>query len=571
MILHKQILWLFCFLIFLDLHAQEIKESNVSSVSKTDKKFLKFYFEAERNKVLEDYNQAVAFYQKCIEINPEEPSPYYQIGKIQLYVFNELDDAEYNIRQAIFLNPEKEWLYYDLLAIYNFQNNLESQIDIYENLIDINQDKELYYFESIRILIDLKKYQEAHRFIKKTEKKFSTNPDLLLFKKEIYLKQENLKEAEKIGKKLIEISPAFYPDLAETYMYFSEYNKAEETYKNLLEVDPQNPQALVALYKIYVIKNQINNQEFYLSKIASNLEVPVETKKTIFSELLMKNDFMKYESFKQIVKNSLSIHQEEPIFHLILGDIYGKEKLYETATKHYHQSLYSGLIKDDYIYNKLVQMYWQQEKYNDVLKTLEEAISRFPFNTEFYYYKGLSLLNQEQYLETIETLLKGKDFIFDNELLISDFYSIIGDAYHKMENHLESDQAYINALKHNPENTLVLNNYSYYLSIRGDDLIKAEEMIIRCIQLTKENPNASYIDTYAWVLYKLEKYDLALHQIELALSLNPSSAVLLDHYGDILYKLGMKEQALNEWKKAFQLDNQNIILETKINQSILNE
>ena len=69
MILHKQILWLFCFLIFLDLHAQEIKESNVSSVSKTDKKFLKFYFEAERNKVLEDYNQAVAFYQKCIEIN----------------------------------------------------------------------------------------------------------------------------------------------------------------------------------------------------------------------------------------------------------------------------------------------------------------------------------------------------------------------------------------------------------------------------------------------------------------------------------------------------------------------
>ena len=216
-------------------------------------------------------------------------------------------------------------------------------------------------------------------------------------------------------------------------------------------------------------------------------------------------------------------------------------------------------------------MYLQQEKYNDVLKTAEDAINRFPFNTEFYYYKGLSLLNQEQYLETIETLLKGKDFIFDNELLISDFYSIIGDAYHKMENHLESDQAYINALKHNPENTLVLNNYSYYLSIRGDDLIKAEEMILRCIHLTKENPNASYIDTYAWVLYKLEKYDLALHQIELALSLNSSSAVLLDHYGDILYKLGMKEQALNEWEKAFQLDNQNIILETKINQSILNE
>ncbi|MAQ31198.1 MAG: hypothetical protein CMD26_00465 [Flavobacteriales bacterium] len=571
MILHKQIIWLFCFLNFLNLHAQDINKSNASSVSKTDKKFLKFYFEAERYKVLEDYNQAVEFYQKCIETNPEEPSPYYQIGKIQLYVFNELDDAEYNINQAIFLSPEKEWLYYDLLTIYNFQNNLELQREIYEKLIDINQDKELYYFESIRILIDLKKYQEAHRFIKKTEKQFSASPDLFLLKKEIYIKQENLKEAEKIGKKLIEISTIFYPELAETYMYFSEYNKAEETYKKLLEIEPQNAQALVALYKIYVIKNKINSQEFYLSKIAPNPEVPVETKKTIFSELLMKNDFMKYKSFKKIVKSSLSIHPEEPIFHLILGDIYGKEKLYETAIKHYHSSLYSGLIKDDYIYNKLVQMYWQQEKYNDVLKTVDEAISRFPFNTEFYYYKGLSLLNQEKYLETIETLLKGKDFIFENERLISDFYSIIGDAYHKMENHSESDQAYIKALKHNPKNTLVLNNYSYYLSIRGDDLVKAEEMIIRCIQLTEEKPNASYIDTYAWVLYQLERYDLALYQIELALTLSPSSSVLLDHYGDILYKLGRKEQARREWEKAFQLDNKNSSLEKKINQSILNE
>ena len=96
-------------------------------------------------------------------------------------------------------------------------------------------------------------------------------------------------------------------------------------------------------------------------------------------------------------------------------------------------------------------------------------------------------------------------------------------------------------------------------------------MIIRCNDLTKDSPSASFLATYAWVLYQLGKYDLALHQIELALTLSSSSSVLLDHYGDILYKLGMKEQARIEWEKAFQLDNENSSLEKKINQSILNE
>ena len=51
-------------------------------------------------------------------------------------------------------------------------------------------------------------------------------------------------------------------------------------------------------------------------------------------------------------------------------------------------------------------MYLQQEKYNDVLKTAEDAINRFPFNTEFYYYKGLSLLNQDSKKKLLDELAK---------------------------------------------------------------------------------------------------------------------------------------------------------------------
>ena len=123
----------------------------------------------------------------------------------------------------------------------------------------------------------------------------------------------------------------------------------------------------------------------------------------------------------------------------------------------------------------------------------------------------------------------------------------------------------------NVQNTFVLNNYSYYLSQRRENLPLAKEMIEECIQLTLETPNASFIDTYAWVLYQLKEYNLAKEQIQKALLLNTNSAVIIEHYGDILYKLGDKKEAVVQWGKAYQLDKTNLILKEKINTQTPNE
>ena len=127
-----------------------------------------------------------------------------------------------------------------------------------------------------------------------------------------------------------------------------------------------------------------------------------------------------------------------------------------------------------------------------------------------------------------------------------------------------SDQAYENALEHNPNNTYVLNNYSYYLSGREEKLFLAKEMIIKCINLTSNNPNPSFLDTYAWVLHKLGEHDLAKIEIEKALSLEEGSAVIFDHYGDILYSLGLLDDAKIQWQKAHSLDKENLTIKKKL-------
>ena len=110
---------------------------------------------------------------------------------------------------------------------------------------------------------------------------------------------------------------------------------------------------------------------------------------------------------------------------------------------------------------------------------------------------------------------------------------------------------------------MVLNNYSYYLSLEGTDLDKAERMSSKCVEL--EPGNATYLDTYAWVLYMQGNYTLARFYIEQAMSNDGSdNAVIYEHYGDILFKLGEINLALKNWNKSLELGNDSEQLPQKI-------
>ena len=129
----------------------------------------------------------------------------------------------------------------------------------------------------------------------------------------------------------------------------------------------------------------------------------------------------------------------------------------------------------------------------------------YSFKAIFYLFNGIGNIYLKKNQLAINSLKDGLLLIVDNNLLKAEFYAYLGDAYHGINNHVFSDESYENCLKITPNNSTVLNNYSYYLSVREENLLLAKEMIIRCIELTINDPNPSIIDTYAWILYKCKE------------------------------------------------------------------
>jgi Tfp pilus assembly protein PilF len=198
------------------------------------------------------------------------------------------------------------------------------------------------------------------------------------------------------------------------------------------------------------------------------------------------------------------------------------------------------------------------------VKDGEEALTLFPNQYSLYFYVGMGYLMQKDYGKAIGYLNNALNYDIESKPLKTQIYSSLGDAYQGEKRYKESAQAYEQALALDPNNSYTLNNYAYYLSLRNEDLAKAEKMSIKSNQLEKNK--ASFQDTYAWILFKLKKYSEAKDWMQKAIINNPNSAVQFEHLGDIFYKLGDVDQAVENWKKSLEIDPDSSSVKKKINE-----
>jgi Tfp pilus assembly protein PilF len=159
----------------------------------------------------------------------------------------------------------------------------------------------------------------------------------------------------------------------------------------------------------------------------------------------------------------------------------------------------------------------------------------------------------------------------NNDNLLADMLVSLGDVYNTESRFASSDSCYRAALNLQPDNAMALNNFSYYLSVRGENLEEAARMSEKSLKL---RPNeATFLDTYGWILYKQGKFKEAKTYIQKAIELSPNNGdpTLWEHLGDIEYKLGNKRQALEHWKAAVSKGETSITLQQKINEQKLND
>lgn len=534
-----------------------------------------FFTEGEKFFILEDFSKALLYYQRALEINPSNATIHYKIAEV-LARSNKQDDlikASTCIENALKLEKGNKYFYLLAAVIYNNLARFDKSAEAYETMIREVPGTEEYLYDLAAVYQYAGQPDDAIRTYNRTEEIFGINEMASLQKLRILMESGKTREALAEGEKLM----SAFPDEERYAMAFAETisqrGMRDEAIARLEKFVTANPEAgnakmlLAGLYRDARLEEkarplllslfddpfiELNSKLIILG--AYNTELNQNRQKNI-------QDPDKEAFALRLYEKLVATETESPELHIIGGDLYLSIGRDRDAQREYMKAVEGGEVNFE-VWENLIYLEVKLEQWDDVIRHAEEALDMYPNQSMIHYFLGFSYLRKREWREAIGSLEQAKKLGHSNPAFVCEINGLLGDAYNAVREFAKSDRAYEEALAYNPEYAIVLNNYSFYLALRKENLEKAEKM---AALLVKNNPNnPAFLDTYAWVLYTRQKYKEARRVIEKAISTGKANATHLEHYGDILFQLGDVDGAVEQWKKARGLNAKNENLNRKI-------
>jgi tetratricopeptide (TPR) repeat protein len=545
------------------MHVGKLSKKELNQISERE------FIEGMKQYVLGNNSEAFSQFETTYKRSPENGGVNYMLAKILLKNDNNYDQALNYALKALKLDPKNEYYYKLVAEIYEKQQNYTEAIKIIKRLINEVPFSEDYYYELADLNLFQKNYEESLKTYNKIDNLFGKSLEVTRQKQQIYLKLNKLSLAIKEGEELISSfpeEPEYKIALAEMLLSNDMLPEAIKLIDEVIKEDPQNPYARYILSSIYRTQKEFKKANEQLEYVFKNPEMELDIKLDILQDLL--RDAQTEESknnIKVLFDDMMKAHPHDAKAYSSYADMLLLQGNKKGALEKYLMA--KQLDNNNFnLWTQIINLDSELGKTDSVISHSEAALELFPNQAILWLYNGSAYYLKKNFLKAVESLEEGQKLAGNNAELLNQFNLQLGDTYNEAKEYKKSDEAFDAALKYEPYNEHALNNYSYFLSLRKEKLELAKEMSGKLI---KKSPEASYLDTYAWVLYQLKEYEEAKKYLELAL--NSNNGTIIEHYGDVLFKLGKIPEAVEQWKKAKGLGETSDLINKKIADKYLYE
>lgn len=535
----------------------------------TRRKFDYFFYEAINAKALGKFAESFDLLQHCYSIDSTNASVLIELG-VSYSSLGEKNKALDLFRRAVKYDPAN-YYYNMVLAELSRELDLkEETIEIYNYLLKTYPEKVELYFELANVYGDNGELDKGIQSLDSLQKYTGVSDVITLNKFRLYNMMDKKERAFEEIQSVIDKNPdniRYKLLIGDLYLQDNQAGKALDYYQQAKQIDPDEPLLILSMMNYYEKTNNKTAAVEELRKAITSSKMEVDTKLRLLARYitLLRQSREDIKMANPLFQSMFEQHPNNTRINMMYGDVLllqedkkGAMEQFEIYTKDnpadpagYEQML-RVVLPDTQALDKVVEI------------TLA-GIEHIPTAPQFYFYLGLAKFQQKKYKEALSIYEQGlTNAEFQSLMIESDFYGQIGDIHHFLKNNNIAFENYEKALKLNPQNLPVLNNYSYYLSLERKNLDKAEQM--SGITIKAEPTNSTYLDTYGWILFEQGAYTMAKIYIEKAIEYGKEdlTAEILEHYGDVLAVTGEMEKAVEQWKKAKELGNGSKTLNKKI-------
>ena len=421
-------------------HAQE----NPEDIALVDNQTEDNFYEALKQRGIENYDKAIVAIQKCLEKEPKNPAFLYELGKNQLDLKNYVD-AEISFKSAIEIDSKQRWYWNGLYDIYYQTKDFQKSIPVVQKLVefDPNMREDL-----VSLYMNTNQKDKALALLKEMEASSHLTSTMEFYKLKLEESNEFAKPKKESLEEAIKKNPKYeqnYIDLIVLYSSFNQEDKAFEVAKQLEKEIPNSDWAHVSLVKFHLNNNDGTNASKSMFKVLGNDKIDLKIKHRIFNEFLIfaiKNPifFNDVDAAIPYFDNDkeIAVAKEVAKFFWKKGDLEKAIYYFEKAIKKNPEDVES--------INYYLEVIYQKQDFQLLSKKATDLSELYPTQANYYYYAGFGYNQMKNFKKAKELLENGLDFVVENKTLEANFYKQLIISCENLNDNAKK-QLYSNKLK----------------------------------------------------------------------------------------------------------------------------
>lgn len=552
-------------------HRAVLPAGNLGDAAKSDGRYDYMLTEALRLKYVGNLNDAAKLFGKCIEIDKTRAVPYFELA--QIYSSAGMGEASVKYAStAARLEPDNYWYQLACGSLFTQYQQKDSALVYFTRAL--KADKRAVEVNTILAGLYAEKgeAEKADSLFRLLDNEGALGDDMFLMMISGLITRGEMKEAAARTEKLIEKEPGemrYKALLADIYFEDGKQGKSDSIYKAIIESNPDDIESQLLYMMNLVYKKEYSGITVFLNNVFESEVVERERKIAVAGRLLSDTAYVT-ENTASLAESLKILEAKYPDDEEILSMRPG---MYETAGMKdeaiaRYEELHATVKPGFYFSERLILLYAEKRDYRklyDLATDYSRENNRSILGKVYY---AIAAMELKEYDVADSELKKALILAGNNNELKVQVLSMMGDLKYRVKDFESSYGFYEEALKISPGESLILNNYAYFLAEGNQDLKKALKMAEEVME--KEGDNETYIDTYAWVLYKMGRYREAYRAMMKIFSReNERDPEILEHMGYIIKALGKCDEAVDYWRSAVEKDSTKTYLEEEIRKCIM--